>query len=158
MSISMNNSTYVYFYYNVLELKNTVGMQALELICIRQAAQFASTHHTGRFADGGIENIALGLGVDLDARWPATGDGPPYRTARAEPASGRRILHVATQVLDTGGHTRTIKNWIRHDPVSCHSLLIVRQGGTKVPLWLLETVQRSGGNLVVLPMGVAVIS
>ena len=154
MSISINDIIYKSFYYSILEFKNTVGMQALELICIRQAALFAARCHTGRFADGGIENIALGLGVDLDAQWPAAGDGPPYRPSRAEPASGRRILHVATMVDGVGGLTRTIKNWIRHDPVSCHSLLIVRQGGAKVPSWLLETVQRSGGNLVVLPMGV----
>jgi glycosyltransferase involved in cell wall biosynthesis len=123
------------------------------LVCIRQAAWSAIRYHTGRFADGGIENVALSLGVDLDARWAAAGDGPPFRPSRAEPTSRRRILHVATTVEGVGGHTRVIKNWIRLDPVSCHSLLIVRQGGAEVPSWLLETVQRSGGNLVVLPMG-----
>ena len=152
MTITQNDEIYHFIYNCITDLTNIAHINTIWL-CIQRAAWFAGTYHTGRFADGGIENIALGLGADLDARWPPACDGPPYRTARAEPASGRRILHVATQVLGIGGHTRTIKNWIKSDPGSCHSLLIIRQGRTKVPSWLLETVKRNGGSLVVLPTG-----
>lgn len=149
--ISSNNNIYEFIRYNIIICKK-LSINTL-LSSISQAAGFATWRHTGRFADGGIENIALGLGADLDARWPAAGDGPPYRPARAEPASRRRILHVATQVLGVGGLTRTIKNWIRSDPGSCHSLLIVSQGRFEVPSWILEAVHRSGGDLIVLPTG-----
>ena len=60
------------------------------------AAQFAAKFHSGRFADGAIENLAFKIGSELDELLAEYG-GFVYLGARKE--SRRRVLHVASFVL-----------------------------------------------------------
>jgi glycosyltransferase involved in cell wall biosynthesis len=122
------------------------------LLWVEAMAVFASSHHTGRFADGAIENIALEIGRNLDRcllteasiylqqQLPRTGRGRK-----------RQVLHIASTIFSIGGHTRTIRNWIRSDSDSQHSLLLTRQGTVAIPAWMVEEVRGSGGELIVLP-------
>src|SRR5262245_53346407 len=81
-----------------------------------RVAEFAESCHTGRFADGALENLGLEAGARL---------GGCARCGSA--ADRRRVLHLATAVLGVGGHTRTIHNWVRSDPSSRHSVLVTAQ-------------------------------
>lgn len=72
----------------------------------QNAARLACFAHSGRFADGRLENMLLEIArqsVTTSGARPARGSGP------------ERVLHVATRVLPTGGHTRLLANWIRLD-------------------------------------------
>lgn len=113
------------------------------------AARFAAVFHPGRFADGAIENVALEIGTELGDF--VTGGGG-FRLPVVRKQSRRRVLHVVTDVLGIGGHTRMLYHWVRADRSSCHSVVLVDQRDVvPVPRWLSEAVQTSGGDLVVLP-------
>lgn len=121
------------------------------LTWIELIANFAATHHSGIFADGAIENIALDIGCDLPKPeglspkpLPMLGGARPGRTVT------RRVVHVVTVVLTVGGHTRTILNWIRKDLESEHSLVLTRQGSRPIPPEILKVVSLSGGRIISL--------
>ena len=110
----------------------------------RFAAEFCEFNHTGRFADGALENPLL----DLSDQLPRVA-GPKLS---ASPAfARRRVLHIATQVAEVGGHTRTIRQWIEADRESCHSLLLTAQGRSAVPGWLQTAIATAGGDCLILP-------
>lgn len=115
---------------------------------VREAARFAMQFHSGRFADGAIENVALEIGMELDTLVADEG-GFPIPVVRKD--RRRRILHVAYEVLGVGGLTRMLYHWIRNDQSSCHSVLLMDQGSVPIPQWFSEAVRYSGGHLIVLP-------
>lgn len=110
------------------------------------AAALAAEFHTGRFADGAIENIATWIGKTLR---PVLAHNLDVATIRND--GRRRILHVASHVRGIGGHSRILYQWVRNDRSSCHSLVVLQQERMIVPEWLAEAIRKSGGNLVVLP-------
>lgn len=112
------------------------------------AAQFALKFHSGRFADGAIENLAFRIGAELDGKVANYGS---FELPLVRKVFSRRILHVASHVLGVGGHTRMLCHWVGSDHSTCHSLVLVNQGTIPVPRWLLEALQISGGQLIVLP-------
>ncbi len=98
-------------------------------------AEFAESHHPGRFADGGVENQVLQIGRAL-----------PGRPAERRAVGPKRVLHVATQVRGIGGHTRTMANWIRADSTRTHSVVITAQPpGVEIPCRLSDGVVSAGG-------------
>jgi len=103
---------------------------------IERAAAFAAWFHSGRFADGAIENPALEIGHRLDVSSAAS---TPIQRGR------RRILHVTTRLLAIGGHSRMILNWVLADTGSTHSIALVDQGDVAVPPEVLTVTQRQGG-------------
>lgn len=142
-------------YEALLALLRRGGMKAeTTLKLISRVATFSFLHHTGRFVDGAIENLALGIGADLDKYLRrevlACGNLAVQMSGRA---GTRNVLHVASSVLPIAGHSRTIRNWIINDPDTRHSLLLTCQGWAQasVPRWLSEVVRDSGGEVVELP-------
>lgn len=115
---------------------------------IWEAARFAMQFHSGRFADGAIENVAFQIGIELDPLMAEGGD-IPSPIIRKE--GRRRVLHVAYEVLGVGGLTRMLYHWIRNDQSSCHSVLLMDQGSVPIPQWFSEGVRDNGGDLIVLP-------
>jgi hypothetical protein len=85
---------------------------------LQAAAMSAWFHHTGAFADAGIEDLVEDLGRSL---------GSPRTTARTA-----GTLHVATQVYPTGGSTQAIVGWTERD-AGRHALCLTRQGRTPLP-------------------------
>jgi hypothetical protein len=107
-------------------------------------AEFAEFNHTGRFADGELENPLLTLADQMATVCaPASEPCPAF--------SRRRVLHVVTQAAGVGGHTRTIRHWVEADPGSCHSLLLTAQGRVPIPAWLIAAVEATGGRCNALP-------
>jgi hypothetical protein len=120
---------------------------------VQRAATFAANFHAGRFADGAIENIVLELG---SARSEASGQ--PVIGDSVVPSGGtRRVLHVASDVLPLGGHTRMLFHWVRNDRSSRHSLVLLRQGDGSVPGWLVEAIAANGGQTLILPERVGML-
>jgi hypothetical protein len=61
------------------------------------------------------------------------------------------VLHVATTVYETGGHARLIESWLKNDGVGRHSLVLLDQRDHRVRTELVEQIDASGGELIVLP-------
>ena len=112
-----------------------------------RAASFACWFHTGRFADGGLENAGFEIGANLD-RDPAHAQDAPVT---ASPGDRRRVLHVATAVQGIGGHTRMIDHWVRNDRSSVHSVVVTDQGDEPIPPRLREALDSTGGRFIRLP-------
>ena len=100
------------FYYEALlkelhRLHDRNDPRTLEFL--EHVANFAWTHHPGRFADGALENIAFRRGLEL---FKPPGDGH-IGPRHAEDLS--RTLHVASSVYSSGGHSRVLTKWIQRD-------------------------------------------
>ncbi len=113
------------------------------------ATSFAWECHTGLFSDGRLEKIAFEIGEKLDflsVTWKS------LSAQQVIPKSSKkRVLHVATTVFSTGGHTRLIKNWIKSFPNFEHWLLLINQRVGSVPPFLSETVTANSGQIIILP-------
>lgn len=120
---------------------------------VEVAADFAASFHSGRFADGGIENILLDIGSALPTDSRAMQVRPLYGVG--DPAK-RRVLHVATQMISLGGHSRMLYRWVCRDRASAHSLVITCQGNKEIPSWLSDAIKTSGGKVVSLPADIPV--
>ena len=132
-----------------------VSGPAAALALAAQAATHAVVGHTGRFADGGIENVPFRAGLALRA--PASAGAVAFRAQPLPAGKRRRVLHVTTFVADIGGHTRTITRWAQTDPWAQHSVLLTHQGDDPVPPSLVEAVIASGGRICVLAAGAGVM-
>jgi len=143
-----NSETYEWLVGKTQAIVRRGGVEAV-LRCVEKTARFAAEFHSGRFADGAIENVALQIGAELDNIVTGTRNFPfpvPHRDSR------RRVLHVTSGVQGIGGHTRMLYHWVRNDRSSCHSVVIVNQGDEPIPFWLSEAIQSNGGKLVVFPL------
>lgn len=59
-----------------------------------------------------------------------------------------RILHIVSQVYNTGGHTRAVNSWTQNDVMREYSLYITNHNSER-PQWLLETIRQSGGTVYI---------
>ena len=134
------------------------GKHELALKWIELAAQFSWQAHPGRYADGKIENIAFEIGRNLKQILAEENlNGLTFNVPKLPKSTKRHILHIATTIYDTGGHTRLIYRWIKNDMDSCHSLLLVNQRNARIPNWISETICESGGELISLPSRVPLL-
>ena len=88
------------------------------------AATFAWFNHSGIFSDVALERLL----VDLSRRVPDTAPASPRK-----PSDGRVVLHIATELLPTGGHTQMLSRWIADDERSRHRVALTRQGWHPIP-------------------------
>ncbi|EFG87919.1 hypothetical protein CLCAR_2522 [Clostridium carboxidivorans P7] len=58
------------------------------------------------------------------------------------------VLHVMTRPCNIGGHTRVVNNWINFDSDRKYSILINEIQNVKIPNWLKESVEKSGGSII----------
>jgi glycosyltransferase involved in cell wall biosynthesis len=115
-------------------------------------------HHPGRFADGKFENVLLRIGTELLDEPAAVGGSVPITVKSGGCGCRRRVLHVVTTAYQTGGHTRLIRNFIKNDFDSHHSLIVTRQAEDEIPEWLSDAVRESGGSVTILPSTADVLS
>ena len=92
------------------------------------AGTYAWFNHTGLFASPDIEDILRKLGSHL-----ISVDSSRQRTTQP-----REVLHVVTQVYQTGGPTQAIACWIEQDRGRHHRWCITRQGPALVPAKILS--------------------
>lgn len=97
------------------------------------AATFATQHNTDIFAAQEIEQPFLELAELLPE---------PEDTAWEEGS----VLHVATEVYNSGGHTRCIERWMQLMDKQKHSCYLIKQQAA-VPETLTQLVKESGGGM-----------
>ncbi len=98
-----------------------------------QAATFATRHNTDIFVAKEIEQPFLELAEMLPA---------PEDTAWEKGS----VLHVATEVYNSGGHTRCIERWMQLMDQQKHSCYLIKQLAA-VPELFAQLVKESGGSL-----------
>ncbi len=111
---------------------------------IELAAFFASRHHPGFFASRELEYAAATIAENL------RGVTEPVRFVGIVPP--QRVMHVFTELYDTGGHTRLAARWIDADRARQHSLVTTRvpsSGASDLEL----AIRRSGGTIIDLARG-----
>ncbi|WP_139902247.1 glycosyltransferase [Clostridium thermarum] len=95
----------------------------------------ASTHHPGFFVSPEIESMLLTCAENLPQK--------DY-VLKSNKDGNRRVLHVLSEGYAIGGHTRLVKNCIKSDGDSIHSLVTTWQINS-TPRWLIEEIEKSGG-------------
>ncbi|HET9603909.1 MAG TPA: hypothetical protein VFO96_06425 [Gemmatimonadales bacterium] len=123
------------------------GRDEVALRRVREAARLACFAHTGRFADGSLEEIAVNIGQGSGSSAPPSAAVPRSRTG----GDARRVLHVISRALPTGGHTRLMRNWIANDRASRHSVALLEQGRAPVPGFIEQVINAGGGSLARAP-------
>lgn len=98
-----------------------------------RAATFATGHNTDIFASAEIEQPFLELAELLPA-------------CTCDDYEEGSVLHVATEVYNSGGHTRCIERWIQLMDTQKHSCFLINQNAP-IPKLLTQVVQESGGEL-----------
>lgn len=88
------------------------------------AATFAWCNPSGVFASDRLEDVLARLADTL----PAAGRATPRPAG-----SRRRVLHVASQLYGTGGHTQMLANWLRLDTAREHHVCLTAQQEQPVP-------------------------
>ena len=154
--LQLCNHHYESLFDKLLLLRAHASREAV-LSWIEVMANFAAMTHSGRFADGAIENIALEIGCDLQSYRGRECKATSLIDAGSLKMTRRRILHVVTVATIIGGHTRTIVNWIRKDRDSQHSIVLTSQGSVQIPSSLYEAVSFSKGRFVSLPFSAPVV-
>ena len=84
------------------------------------AATYAWFNHPGTFTSQRLERVLTRLGAELG------------NDRAAEPREGG-LLHVASRLHQTGGHTQMIANWMTTDTGHTHRLCVTHQAAVPVP-------------------------
>lgn len=119
------------------------------VVWVQIAAHFAWMNHSGVFASSELEGV-------LEAVAARTTDAKLQAERRPGERAVSRVLHVATQLYQTGGHTQVIRCWVEQDPGREHRVAVTRQGGLPAPEKITEALRgipvirldRGGGGLL----------
>ena len=96
------------------------------LQAVHNAARYAWFHHPGRFVDPRLEALVVAIGQRLPAAPIELEDQIRHEFERRVSAP-RHVLHVLSQALVIGGHTKLVMAWIRQDRSSAHSVALCSQ-------------------------------
>lgn len=128
----------------VCSMKNSLALNDYENVS-RNAYNFAERaswnwNHPGFYQSPEIENMLLKCADNLPIEDYVVKDKDNKK---------RKVLHVLSEGYSVGGHTRLVKNWIKSDTDSIHSLVTTWQIGS-TPKWLLDEINKSGGWILSL--------
>jgi glycosyltransferase involved in cell wall biosynthesis len=98
--------------------------EAAGLACA--SATFAWFNHAGVFSDAALERLL----VDMSGRVPDI--GPPAPRSFSD-VRQRIVVHIASELYPTGGHTQMLSRWIADDGRSQHRVVVTRQGWQPIP-------------------------
>lgn len=107
------------------------------------AGFLAWLNHTGRFASAEMEDLVRRLAERIPAA-PSTGAGD--RTLRD--GAPREVVHIATQLYATGGHTQMIARWLDQDTGPRHRVVVTHQGSAPLPDKILGRIAGPGDLLL----------
>lgn len=107
------------------------GRLEVAAVYAQVAGCYAWLNHTGLFASPELENIIGKLGAHL----------APVINSRSCMSPPREVLHVVTQVYQTGGSTQAIACWIEQDHGRHHRVCITRQGPSLPPEKILTRLK-----------------
>lgn len=121
------------------------GRFAEAVAAAQVAANYAVFWHPGVFASQRLERAIAAIGAAA-LPFPVSAPAPAPASDRPAGDAPLRVLHVATQVGEIGGHVRMMWRWISHDRANRHSVALTRQTD-RVPALLAAAVAASGGAI-----------
>jgi hypothetical protein len=104
---------------------------------VQSAAGIVALRHPGRFADARLEAV---LARVAGSALPDVERGP----------GGGGVLHVLSNALEVGGHTRLAWRWMERDTGRRHSFVVTRPAGP-APDALVSAARATGGREIVVP-------
>ncbi|HEX8332135.1 MAG TPA: hypothetical protein VF622_05905 [Segetibacter sp.] len=103
---------------------------------LKDLAEFAFKNCTGYYINWKLEALLSNLGCVIP------------QESYAPTVNGRtltlNILHVASELYATGGHTKLLLNWINNDQGNFHSIIVTRQESHCVP----EEIIKNYGHII----------
>ncbi len=106
------------------------------------AAHFASVRHCGFYASAPLENLLLRIAEKTGQAQQAVPAG--FRVKQKD-SSKKRLLFVATELYDGGGHTAFITRWIKNAGNSAVHSVVSTSDKPFFPQTLSSAVEESGG-------------
>jgi glycosyltransferase involved in cell wall biosynthesis len=113
-------------------------------VCAELATDYAIWHHPGLLHSPRLERVLSAIGNATTDEIAPPGNAAP----RSSPP--RDVLHVLTNALGVGGHTRFVWRWIQLDAGRRHSVVLTSQGSAEIPRELADGISRTGGEVHVL--------
>lgn len=103
------------------------------IVYLEAAARYATEAHFGEFYNPKIEEILASISDKyfLNDKYIQKNSKEKYQ-----------VLHIATRIYETGGHTRLMLNWIDNDEKYSNDVLITDMEENKIPLELLNQYER----------------
>ncbi|MBN1974560.1 MAG: hypothetical protein JW787_13050 [Sedimentisphaerales bacterium] len=98
--------------------------------------------HSGIYSCPKIENILLEIAQKIPRRITGLNVG-----LKDSNTSKRKILHILSQPLQVGGHTRAVERFIKNDSKDGIHSIAITCNSYDIPLWLIESVSLSGGTI-----------
>lgn len=83
------------------------------------AAQVAALRHAGFFVSPSLERLLINIGRRVT-------DNSNYRRKSLPINRLDNVLHICTEVVEVGGHTKMLCRWIEADDTRTHSLALTR--------------------------------
>lgn len=106
------------------------GHTAEALQLLSHIANFAWNNYTGYHASAKLE----GYPGEISAKHLKKNNSPEQPVGTAV----KRVLHVATHIYETGGHTPLMLKWIQRDSEREHHLFMTQQEASALPLKQFE--------------------
>ncbi|MCA9749396.1 MAG: hypothetical protein KC414_09845, partial [Romboutsia sp.] len=111
--------------FNNIYINNTIYKCEENIQKISRLAKFASRNHTGLLSDPRLEKLLKEYGNNFEDVEPII-----------EKKKRRKVLHIATEVYNIGGHNRVIRNWIQNDWNSDSFLLLTNNLKREFPKYI----------------------
>jgi glycosyltransferase involved in cell wall biosynthesis len=144
-------SEYFYDIQSQAEQSMQKGNFPAAVVWAQIAADFAFHRHPGFYASPSLESLLQKVAENLEEE---TADRINMSTAVTAPgtSSKPRILHVVTQALRTGGHTRLLARLINNSSDRYVHNLVSTTQKTPLPNWLFSAIEASGGRYTALSL------
>ena len=103
------------------------------------AARVAAHRHCGIYSSPVLERML----IDIGRRLP---DASNYSRPQIEVGDAKRVLHVLSELVEVGGHSRMAARWMTTDSDRTHSLAVTSHFGD-LPEMFEEAVGKAGGEI-----------
>jgi hypothetical protein len=91
-------------------------------------ARFAWDNCTGYYANWQLEGVLNKIGAQINDLQVGTDNKIQRQTGKLN------ILHVATELYDTGGHTKLLLNWAKNDTTNNNRIVVTQQEFKDLPV------------------------
>ncbi|MFA5179806.1 MAG: hypothetical protein WC405_00675 [Syntrophales bacterium] len=133
----VNNFIYNYVLKEkIIKVADNVSDEEL-LKKIVKLTSFASRNHPGYFSDGRLENIIFEIGQRIQITGDDTGDIMLEVKSFISCQKKNINLIIATEIYDTGGHTRVIDSFFKRDMDHAYILVLTNQS-QEIPQWFIK--------------------
>ena len=136
---AVSNSRYYNFAFDIVEVLYSQGKVESAISLLMKDAWFWRYNYCGYYTDERIEKFLQKIAQEINI--------PVDKAQRAKDDKNLRILHIATEIYETGGHARGIDHWIGSDMGNNqHDILLTNQN-INIPSFFAKTMSEKNGHI-----------